>query len=84
MKTRTPIRPVIVAPKYYLPHILAVLFLWSLVMTLDYYDQVNGAEEARAQAVGQLLDCLNGVWRGVDEEGTELGCLPVQTNRKRR
>jgi cytochrome c-type biogenesis protein CcmH/NrfF len=86
MKTRTPIRPLTVVPtaKTYIPHLLVVLLLWALAMTVDFYDQAVVAEEVQAEAVAQLLGCMNGTQQWIAEDGTEIACMQAVTNKKAR
>ena len=80
----TPIRDVKVVEsrKNYIAHLLAVALLWSLVMTLDYHAQVADANERAESMTSQMAECLNGTCRGVDNEGTYVGCLKAETNKK--
>lgn len=82
----TPIRSVSVVDsrKTYLPHLLIVALLWSLAMTMDYHDQAAAAEARAQTAEREFVACLRGQWRAVTEQGVELGCMPVQTNERKR
>jgi len=82
MKVRTPIRPMVVTTKRttYLPHLLVILLLWAVAMTLDYHDQVAAERERADRMTAQMVDCLNGKWRGISADGVEVGCMRAVTN----
>jgi hypothetical protein len=84
MKTRYPIRPMTVVPsvKTYIPHLLVIALLTALAMSLDFYDQAVVAEEMQAEAVAQLLGCMNGTQQWQAEDGTEIACMKAVTNKK--
>jgi uncharacterized membrane protein YfbV (UPF0208 family) len=72
------IEPMDIVPRSrfkYVPHILAIALLWSLVMTMDYYDQAQSYSE-------QLSQCLNGTWRGVTPSGAQIACWPAEINER--
>lgn len=85
MKTRTPIRPMHVREKSYLPHLLAIGCLWGLAMSMDYADKAAAAEENAAQAMQeadslqkQMIDCMNGTWRGSTASGAQIACYKAE------
>lgn len=78
MKVRTPITPLVVTRKSYLPHLLAIALLWSAAMTFDFYDQKNHAEDVARRLDSEFASCLRGEWRETTEQGVQLACLPVE------
>ena len=82
MKIRNPITPlrVVTRRQTYVPHILFILLLWSLAMTMDYHDQAAEAEASAQSMSSQMAECLNGTWRGIAEDGTQIGCMKAVTN----
>lgn len=80
MKIRTPIRPLRIVDRRrtYLPHLLAIALLWTLAMTLDYHDQAAAENERAESWKSQMSECLNGRWRGITSDGTQVGCMPAE------
>ena len=59
----------------YVPHLLVIMLLWSVVMTMDFYTEVGEANERAENMAAQLAECLNGTWRGRAQDGTRVGCM---------
>ena len=56
--------------------VLACIATYTLVAHIDDL-------EAREQQMGekwsaQMADCLNGKWRGLAEDGTQIVCMPAE------
>lgn len=75
----TPIRPMIVKEKSYVPHLLAIACLWLAAMSMDYHDQAAAEAERAASWQAQHIACLNGEWRGRTESGAQIGCMKAET-----
>lgn len=50
MKIRHPIKPLVIKPKSYIPHLIAIAALWAAAMTLDYSNQMENEREAATRA----------------------------------
>ena len=68
----------------YVPHILIIALLWSLAMTMDYAEEAAEAQASAASMTQQMAACLNGEWRGISADGTQIGCMPAQTYNAKR
>ena len=76
-----PIRPLRIVEqqrKSYLPHILTIACAWLAVMTMDYHEQAAQAHEVAERMNAEHTACLRGEWRATTEQGSELGCMPVE------
>lgn len=56
IKTRNPIKPMVIKEKSYTGHILAVMALWILAMSFDYHDEELSRLQMERNAAHQAAE----------------------------
>ena len=71
--------------KFLVKPLVATLIILTVITTTAYTKELTESDKWRKmffQIDKDFADCLKGTWRHTTVEGDELGCWPVEVNRR--